>query len=130
MPQPQPTQLVSSFEENNPAPFLPTELRSSSIGSASASGQDAVCLDQCACFESFEVTTSHSVYQITILEGRYGEVLVRGGRFFPEYCHAVLLGSRNKGALRLKTIVIGQHLEFRADTQAVTTSRVLALRRF
>jgi len=122
--------VVSSFEENNPAPLLPTELMASSIDSASASGQDAVCLDKCACFESLEVTTSHSVYHITILEGRYGEVFVRGGRFFPEYCHAVLLGSRDKGGLRLKTIVIGHHLEFRADNQAVTTSRVLALRRF
>jgi hypothetical protein len=128
---PEPTYLMSSFEENNPASLLPTELMSSSVDVASAPGQDAVCLDQCACFESFEVTTSHSLYRITILEGRYGEVLVRGGRFFPRYRHAALLGSTDeKGVLRSKTIVVGHHLKFRADKQAVTTSQVLALRRF
>ena len=38
------------------------------------------------------VRTMNTVYEITVVTARTGEVIVRGGRFFPEPTRAVILG--------------------------------------
>jgi hypothetical protein len=58
------------------------------------------------------VRTAHSLYEITILNGTTGDVLVRGGRFFPERTPARLNGSSFGGSiLKWRGIYPGMKLE-------------------
>lgn len=62
--------------------------------------------------ETLAVRTKNSVYEITILCGRTGEVLVRGGNFFPEWTPAQLAGSTFGGSiLRMGGIYVGMKME-------------------
>ena len=89
---------------------------------------ETIQVDSCAPFETLVVKTSNSVYEVIVLSGRDGEVLVRGGRFFPEFRRATLAGSTVGGnALKLRSIEVGLRLELRADGKAFSTSPVQAL---
>ena len=80
--------------------------------------------------ETLTVRTQNSVYEITVLCGRTGEVLVRGGRFFPEFRPAILTGSRSAGnALKLRSLEVGLRMEFQTDKRFVITSAVEELSR-
>jgi hypothetical protein len=69
-------------------------------------------LDQLAELETLTVRTQNSVYEITVLCGRTGEVLVRGGQFFPEWTPALLTGSTFGGSLlRSGGIYLGMKME-------------------
>lgn len=58
------------------------------------------------------VRTLHSLYEITVLNGLTGDVLVRGGRFFPERTPARLNGSSFGGSiLKWRGIYPGMKLE-------------------
>ena len=43
--------------------------------------------------ESLTIQTENSTYEVTVICGRTGEILIRGGRFFPEFTAARLAGS-------------------------------------
>ncbi len=59
------------------------------------------------------VRTANSLYEITILNGRTGEILVRGGKFFPERTPVRLNGSSFGGAiLKWRGIYPGMKMEF------------------
>jgi len=59
------------------------------------------------------VRTARSVYEITILNGHTGDVLVRGGGFFPERTPVQLTGSTFGGSiLKRRGIYVGMRLEF------------------
>jgi hypothetical protein len=59
------------------------------------------------------VQTGQSLYEITILNGSSGEVLVRGGHFFPDRVPAILNGSSFGGTIiKGRSICIGMRLEF------------------
>ena len=69
-------------------------------------------IDQLAELETLAVRTQNSVYEITVLCGRTGEVLVRGGRFFPKWTPALLAGSTLGGSLlRSGGIYLGMKME-------------------
>ena len=70
-------------------------------------------IDQLAELETLVVRTQNNVYEITVLCGRTGAVLVRGGRFFPVWTPALLAGSTFGGSL-LKSggIYLGMKMEF------------------
>jgi hypothetical protein len=89
----------------------------------------AIHLERCAVFDLIVVTTGMSVYELIVLRGEQGEVLVRGGNHFPEFCQARLVGSTAGGnALKLLTIDIGLRMEFQmAASMVVTTSAVRTL---
>lgn len=58
------------------------------------------------------VRTAHSLYEITVLNGLTGDVLIRGGRFFPERTPARLNGSSFGGSiLKWRGIYPGMKLE-------------------
>ena len=62
--------------------------------------------------ETLAVRTQNSMYEITILCGGTGEVLVRGGKFFPERTPALLAGSTLGGSiLRMGGIYVGMRME-------------------
>src|SRR5947208_16954269 len=75
--------------------------------------------------EKLVVQTENSVYEITVICGRTGDILVRGGRFFPEFTEARLAGSSLGGSfLKLRGIYVGFNLEIHFDKRLIITSRV------
>jgi hypothetical protein len=62
------------------------------------------------------VHTKNSTYEFTLLSPRCGEVLVRGGAFFPEFTRARLAGATLGGSfLKQYGIYVGFRLEIVAD---------------
>jgi hypothetical protein len=73
---------------------------------------NGIQIEQMAELETLAVRTKNSVYEITILCGGTGEVLVRGGKFFPERTPALLAGSTFGGSiLRMGGIYVGMKME-------------------
>jgi hypothetical protein len=75
--------------------------------------------------ETLTVRTENSTYEMTVISGRTGEILIRGGRFFPEFTPARLAGSSLGGSfLKLRGIYVGFSLEIHFDKRLIITSRV------
>lgn len=74
------------------------------------------------------VRTENNPYEITVLSRHTGEVLVRGGRFFPERTRVHLAGSSLGGAfLKLRGIYLGFSLEFLHAGRRIVTSRLRSI---
>jgi hypothetical protein len=74
------------------------------------------------------VETEHSRYELTVLCGSTGDVLVRGGQFFPYTTAARLAGSSVGGSLlKLRGIYIGFRMELHAHDRGIITSRVRSI---
>jgi hypothetical protein len=75
--------------------------------------------------EKLAIRTRNSLYEITIIEGRSGEVLVRGGRFFPELTPARLTGATLGGSFcKMRWIYVGFRMEINANGQRIITTPV------
>ena len=73
---------------------------------------DGVQIDQIEELTTLAVQTSNSLYEITVLNGHTGEVLVRGGEFFPERTAVRLEGSTCGGSiLKRRGIYVGLRME-------------------
>ena len=71
------------------------------------------------------VRTEHSVYEIIVSAPSTGDVLVRGGAFFPEFTAVRFAGSTLGGSfLKLRSILTGFRLEFGLGRHYVLTSPV------
>ena len=93
-----------------------------------ASQADGIGLIDVDAFTTLVVRTDNSVYRITILTPHLREVLVQGGKFFPERTRACLSGSTFGGScLKMGWVGLGLHLEFHAGDQWVITSRVRSI---
>lgn len=104
---------------NGPAVVLAFDHR------ALRASNDAVCLDACREYERILVNTRASVYELIVLQGEVGEVLVRGGRKFPEFRRVRFVGSTAGGsALKVNTIDVGLRMEFHLGHRIVVTSAV------
>ena len=87
---------------------------------------DGVQVDQLRALDRLEIRTRNSIYEIII--GDSGDVLVKGGKFFPEYTRAVVLGSSLGGAfLKLGGIYRGFSMEIMFDGTRIVTSPVVAV---
>jgi len=87
--------------------------------------KDGVQLELMQDMERLTVHTENSTYEITLICGRAGEILIRGGKFFPEFTEARLAGSSLGGSfLKLRGIYIGFNLEIHFDQRMIITSRV------
>lgn len=74
---------------------------------------------------TLQIRTKNTTYEITIMNPRSGEVLVRGGRFFPVHTRARLAGASLSGSfLKLLGIYIGFSMELHTDDGAIVTTRV------
>ena len=92
---------------------------------SSRAWSDGVQIDQLDDLESLVVRTMNSTYEITIISGRAGEVLVRGGQFFPEKTPAQLSGASFGGSfLKLRGVYVGFSLEIHFEKRLIITSRV------
>ena len=94
----------------------------------------AVCqgmtLDAGAPFDRILVKTRRSDYELVVVDGKSGEVLVRGGQYFSDFQRAWLTGSiLGASAIKVRTIVVGCPLEFRVDRTSITTSPVESISR-
>lgn len=95
---------------------------------ATSPPDDAIQLDTCPEFQWIVVRTRRSVYDIIVLSGDAGEVMVRGGRFFPEFRRAIIAGSTFGGsAVRAGSICAGCHLELEVAGKSFVTSRIEAV---
>ena len=71
------------------------------------------------------VQTRNSLYEITIIEGRSGEILVRGGQFFLELTPARLAGATLGGCFcKMRGIYVGFRMEINANGQRTVTTPV------
>jgi len=86
---------------------------------------DTIQLDSCPQFQWILMRTRRSVYDVIVLSGEAGEVMIRGGAFFPEFQLATIVGSTLGGsAVRLGSICAGCHLELHVDGKSFVTSRI------
>jgi hypothetical protein len=83
---------------------------------------------QVACLSALDVLhvrTKNTLYEITILDTASAEVLVRGGRFFPEHRRAILAGSSLGGAfLKLHGVYVNFCMELNAGILRIVTTAV------
>ncbi len=79
---------------------------------------EGVQLEAMQDMDTLNVRTENSTYEITVICGRTGEILIRGGRFFPEFTPARLAGSSLGGSfLKLRGIYVGFNLEVHFDAE-------------
>ena len=91
---------------------------------------DTLRLDACPELEWITVRTLRSSYDVIVLSGDTGAVMIRGGDFFPEFCRATITGSLfHAVAVRPGAIAVGLNLEFVVDGRSVVTSPVQEIAR-
>ena len=87
--------------------------------------RDGVHVDQLTALDRVSVLTLNSTYEIVITSTTTGEVLVRGGEFFPQFTAVRLAGSTLGGSfLKLRSIHVGFRIEFAVGKGVIITSPV------
>jgi hypothetical protein len=90
----------------------------------------SIDLGSCALRETIIVNTCASVYELIVLRGDDGDVLVRGGSHFTEFRRVLFAGSTAEGgSLQPRTIDTGLRMVFICADQAVLTSAVQSFTR-
>jgi hypothetical protein len=119
-----------------PQPSMPGGMPAGSIDAEefrvglAAPFRQAIHIDSCQPYEHIAVRTRRTDYEVVVLPGNAGEVLVRGGRFFKEFQRARLAGSTFGGsAIRVRTIEVGCPLELQVDGTRIVTSPIEAVSR-
>jgi hypothetical protein len=87
---------------------------------------DGVQIDECDPLQHFVIQTRNTTYELISL-GKKGEIMVRGGRYFPELTHAWLTGASACGPLKLCGIYVGTRMELRIGTRTIVTSTVVSI---
>jgi len=86
---------------------------------------NGVQVDRMEDMEKLVIQTRNSLYEITIIDGRSGEILVRGGQFFPELTSARLAGATLGGSFcKMRGIYAGFRMEINANGQRTVTTPV------
>jgi hypothetical protein len=94
----------------------------------SHSWDDGLHIDQLAVLDHLTVLTHHSTYEIVLVSPATGEVLVRGGEFFPEFTTVRLAGSTLGGSfLKMRSIHLGFRIEFAVGRGVIVTSPVRSM---
>jgi hypothetical protein len=80
--------------------------------------------------DHFSVQTMHHVYEITVIDPKTAEILIRGGDFFPKPRLAHVSGASFGGScIKLQGIYVGFQLEVVFEGKRVATSRVRSIHR-
>ena len=75
--------------------------------------------------EKLVVRTMNTLYEIIVIDGPRGEILVRGGQFFPELTPARLTGATLGGSFcKMRGIYPGFRMELHARGQRTVTTPV------
>ena len=89
---------------------------------------DGLQLDRLGELDQVSVRTRNSVYRIVALSPMRGEVMVQGGRFFPEPTRARLAGCSLGGAfLKQRGIYVGFRMEIQWGLETIVTSDVQSI---
>jgi hypothetical protein len=90
--------------------------------------KDGLQIDQMDDLETLVITTRNSTYEITVICGRDGDILVRGGAFFPEKTAAHLSGASLGGSfLKIRGIYLGLNMEILHEGRSIITSPVQSI---
>ena len=90
-----------------------------------ADWSNGIQIDKMEELETLAIRTMNSIYEITILDGRRGDVLVRGGKFFPTWTPTHMAGCTFGGSiLKMRGIYVGMKIEFNHRRRRITTSPV------
>lgn len=88
-------------------------------------------LRRLAGLDRFVVRTRNTNYEFTVLVPETGEVLVRGGRFFPEHTRARITGCTLGGSvLKVCAIYPGFLMELQHGGRRIVTTRVQRITSF
>ena len=88
----------------------------------------SIYIDSCAARDTIVVNTRSSVYELVVLRGDHGDVLVRGGRHFTDFKRVLFLGSTaDDGSLIPRLIDIGLRMKFVSGDRFIITSAVHSL---
>jgi len=118
----------TTHHPHRPSPDVVPRYRTLDGVVKAVSQADGIGLIDVDAFTTLVVRTDNSVYRITILRPHAREVLVQGGKFFPERTRACLSGSSFGGScLKIGWVGLGLHLEFHAGDQWIITSHVRAI---
>jgi hypothetical protein len=86
---------------------------------------NGVQIEQMEDMQKLLVRTKNSLYEITVIERWSSEILVRGGKLFPELTPAQLAGATLWGSfLKLRGIYVGFGMEINAGDQLFLSTRV------
>lgn len=92
--------------------------------------QNGIHIPSLAPLDHLLVRTCNHVYDVIVVDPSASAVMVRGGRYFPEFTRARVNGSSlGGGFLKLHGIYTGFRLELHSDAQAIVTSPVRAISR-
>jgi hypothetical protein len=98
--------------------------------SPARSSATSIHTGSCAASETIVANTASSVYELIVQRGDCGDVLVRGGNYFPDFCPVLFLGSfKNGRVVERHTIHIGLRMAFCFGNRIIVTSRVQSLSR-
>ena len=90
--------------------------------------EDGVQIDRMGDLETLVIQTRNSTYEITVICGRDGDVLVRGGQFFPQKTEAHLSGASLGGSfLKIRGIYLGLNMEILHEGRTIITSPVQSI---
>ena len=86
---------------------------------------NGIQIDRLEDMQKVAVQTANTLYEIIIIGGHDGDILVRGGKFFPELTPAHLAGATMGGSFcKMRGIYVGFCMEFSANRQRIITSPV------
>ena len=82
-------------------------------------------IDQLQDMQRIHVRTLYSLYEITVIDGPNGEILVKGGQYLPDLTEGHLAGATLGGSFcKMRGIYPGFKMEFVANGQRLITSTV------
>ena len=82
-------------------------------------------IDELEEMQRIHVRTVYSLYEITVIDGRNGEILVKGGEYMPDLTAGRLTGATLGGSFcKMGGIYPGFKMEFVANGQRLVTSTV------
>ena len=89
---------------------------------------DGLQLDRLCELDELSIRTRNSLYRIVVMAPWAGEILVQGGRFFPEPTRARFAGCSLGGAfLKQRGIYVGFRLEIQIGLERIITSDVRSM---
>lgn len=97
---------------------------------SSYSWRDGLQVSDLAPLERLVIRTCNHPYEVIVIEPLRAVVMIRGGRFFPEFTTVRVSGSSAGGGfIKLHGIYTGFRLELHTDSQAIITSPVREITR-
>jgi hypothetical protein len=89
---------------------------------------NGVQLDTLPALHTVDIVTRNTTYRLTVIDGRRGDVLVTGGRFFPTPTRVRINGCSLGGScLKWRGVYCGFRIEFQVDGETIITTRVQSI---